>query len=189
MKSMTRISFETRLFKQFKRLKTGVVVDIGAGDSPYKDKIPHTKYYTVDSKGDPDYLYDARKLPIKTRTVDTVICTEMLEHVKDPKKIVREIYRILKPSGICILTTRFIQPYHEDPKDYYRFTWDSLQDIFKQFRVVEIYSHGNRFQTIWHLITCGKLGKVLNVINPLFNKVDYGDSYMLGFVVYAKKGR
>ena len=43
--SVTKYSLEKELFKQFAKLKPGVVLDVGSKMAPYKGHIPHTKYY------------------------------------------------------------------------------------------------------------------------------------------------
>ena len=119
---------------------------------------------------------------------DTVIATEVLEHLYEPQRAIDEIYRVLKPGGICILSTRFIYPYHPGPKDYYRFTWDSLNSLFRRFSNVEIYHHGNRIQALWQIINSGEKAIFLNIFNPLFARMHFKETkYPLGFVVYAKK--
>lgn len=46
---------------------------------------------------------DAHSLPFKSNSFDVVICTEVLEHVDDPKRILIEIRRILRKSGTAII--------------------------------------------------------------------------------------
>lgn len=47
---------------------------------------------------------DAHRLPFEKNYFDVVICTEVLEHVVDPQKIMKEIKRVVKPSGIVIIS-------------------------------------------------------------------------------------
>jgi len=111
-----------------------------------------------------------------------------LEHLYDPQKAVNEIFRVLKLGGKCILSTRFIHPYHPGPKDYYRFTWDSLRYLFKDFKRIEIYHHGNKFQSIWNIITNSKLKVFLNIFNFAVAKMKSKDTkFPCGFVIYAEK--
>lgn len=188
--SVSRISLDFELCCQFKRLKPGIILEVGSGYSSYKKYIPHTKYLTldIDKNSRPDICCDLHDIKWDSDYFDTVIATEVLEHLHAPEKAVNEIWRILKPGGICILSTRFIYPYHPGPKDYYRFTWDSLSYLFRRFSKAEIYHHGDKIQAIWELINKGKVGIILNIFNPLIARIHFQKtSCPCGFVVYAKK--
>ena len=132
--TVSRISLDFELHRQFKKLKPGIVLDVGAKHSPYKKYIPYTKYMRldIDEKSQADICCDLHKINWQSDYFDTVIATEVLEHLYEPQRAIDEIYRVLKPEGICILSTRFIYPYHPGPKDYYRFTWDSLNYLFRK---------------------------------------------------------
>ncbi len=188
--SAIRINLNNALKKQFQRLKPGMVLDVGAKNSPYKNNIPSTKYMTldIDKRNKPDICSNLTDIKWKSNYFDTVVATEVLEHINLPQKAVDEIHRILKPNGVCILSTRFMHPYHPDPKDYYRFTEDSLKILFKNFRKLEIHPHGSRIQLMWQMMTGWKLGRILSFLNPIIGRIDFNDkNYPCGFVVYARK--
>jgi len=46
---------------------------------------------------------DAHKIPYKKNTFDLVVCTEVLEHLDDPKSAILEIKRVLKRGGLAIV--------------------------------------------------------------------------------------
>lgn len=46
---------------------------------------------------------DVHALPFKNETFDTIICMEVLEHVKDPRKVLSEIKRVLTKNGMAII--------------------------------------------------------------------------------------
>lgn len=46
---------------------------------------------------------DAHTLPFTDNSFDLVICTEVLEHVVSPEKVLKEIERVLSPSGTAII--------------------------------------------------------------------------------------
>lgn len=48
---------------------------------------------------------DAMKLTFKENTFDIAICTHVYEHVPNPQKLFDEIYRVLKPNGVCYLAS------------------------------------------------------------------------------------
>ena len=58
-----------------------------------------------------------------------VECDAVLEHVRDPAQVMREIRRVLAPGGYAHMVTPFCHPFHEYPKDYRRFTLDGLKEI------------------------------------------------------------
>lgn len=190
MRSVSRISMEIELGRLLRILSPGLVLDIGAEDAPYRKKVPATRYFTMDvtDKYGAHIVSDIHYIGCSTNTFDTVIATEVLEHCRDPRQAIMEIFRVLKPHGVCILTTRFIQGYHPNPNDYYRFTWDSLGDLFSSFSEVRIFHHGNTIQSIWTLLTSDGWRKYFSVLNPVVSRFHTGKTiHPLGFVVYAIK--
>lgn len=47
----------------------------------------------------------AKKIPFADNFFDLVICTETIEHVADPDTLLKEIHRVLAPTGTLLLTT------------------------------------------------------------------------------------
>ncbi len=188
--SASRISLNRLLFKQFKRLKPGIVLEIGGSYSLYKTKIPFTKYLRldIDEGTKPDIYGDVHEINWGPGYFDTVIATELLEHLYDPQKAINEIKRVMKKGGVCIASTRFIQHYHRVPLDYYRFTPDSLKYLFNGFSRVEIYPHGSRIQSAWQILNIGAVKIILNLFNPLISLFNFKNTRTpCGFVVYAVK--
>jgi len=58
---------------------------------------------------------DAMQLPFADNTFSHVVCSEVLEHLPDDGKAVAEMFRVLKPGGVLIVTV---------PSAYYPFGWD-----------------------------------------------------------------
>ena len=68
---------------------------------------------------------------------DAVICTEVLEHVRDPKVLIHNIKTVLKREGILYITTRSKGfPYHSYPYDFWRYEIEDFQEIFKDFEIL-----------------------------------------------------
>ena len=190
IRTVARVGLDNELHKLFKRLKPGIVLDAGSRDSPYKKYISHTKYMRldIDEKNNPDICCDVHEIKWHSDYFDTVIATEVLEHLHTPQNAVDEIRRVLKSGGVCIASVPFIYPYHGAPKDYYRFTPDSLANMFKNFKKVEIIPHGNRLQVVWQMISLGKLRLLFDVFSPLVAKIFPADAmFAIGFIVYAEK--
>ncbi len=46
-----------------------------------------------------------------------IVCSNVLEHVPDPRAFARRYFALLPPGGLAIVTTPFAYPYHPDPID------------------------------------------------------------------------
>lgn len=193
-RSVSRITLDWELRRAFEKLHlrgSGVVLDVGAKSSPYRDVIPASRYMTldIDAARHPDICGDLHHVEWPSDYFDAVVATEVLEHLYDPQRAIDEIHRLLKRGGVCILSTRFIYPYHADPQDYYRFSGDALTHLFRAFSHVEIHPHGNRIQAVWQLVESSKwtLG-LLSWVSPLVAWIKQKKTHCpLGFVVWAER--
>lgn len=137
---------------------SGRTLDLGAGSAKYKEIIKEkaTEYITFDMvPGENiDVVGDVLNLPFENESFQTVISTQVLEHVEKPWIMIKEIHRILKPGGVCVLTTPFITPYHPDPTDYFRYTTDGLNSLFKNegFQVIDCDYYGRAFTVLAEMI-------------------------------------
>ncbi len=127
--SLRRYYVDLFMIEQISRVKTGSkVLDIGGMKSNKRGSFDigeydvKTEYLNISEKAKPDYLADAKNIPVENNTFDAAILTEVLEHVDDPKEVLREAFRILKPEGKLIITVPFLFPIHADPYDYARYT-------------------------------------------------------------------
>jgi SAM-dependent methyltransferase len=128
-----------RLLLSVRHYAKGRMIDIGCGLRPYQiifnDRI--TSYVGLDwpvspEKARPDIISDALFLPILDAQADTVLATELLEHLPDPDQFIAEVARILKRSGFLILSVPFLEPLHEEPRDYYRLTPHGLRVLLQR---------------------------------------------------------
>ncbi len=78
-----------------------------------------------------DIVADAADLHmIDGDSVDGVFLVDVLQHVPEPHRVAGEVMRILKPGGVIYAAAPLIYPFHEDPDDYYRFSYKGLQKLF-----------------------------------------------------------
>ena len=88
---------------------------------------------------------DAQQLPFGDGQFDWVITDQVLEHLPDPQAAVRESFRVLKPGGVAIHTTCFLNPIHNYPRDYYRFSREGLEALCRPYAdVLDCASWGSR---------------------------------------------
>ena len=137
------------LSKLIEKYKTDEkVLDLGSAHSPYSHWFPNRVSVDIDRESGADIICDAHDLKVESGTFNFVLCTEMLEHMYNPQKAVDEIYRVLKPGGTVLLTTRFIYGLHEVPYDYFRFTKYGLKELFKKFEILELKEETTNFETL-----------------------------------------
>jgi len=133
------------------------ILDIGAGNSPYKKYFSKIDYSAQDIKQNKniDYINDLNNglIAIDNASFDYILCTQVIEHLKEPLKVFQEFYRILKPKGKVFLTTNFIYQYHSSPDDYYRFTESGLKYLGESngFVVKHLKPHGGIFSVISYI--------------------------------------
>ncbi len=171
------------------------------------------KYLNIDPKTNPDFLGNAENIPVKNNSFDGIICSQLLEHVINPKKILQEIYRVLKSGKHLLLTVPFLFRIHPDPNDYGRYTdqyWKTtLEEIgFKKIKIKKLGSYfsvladmiksGTRYlgknkifkiKIFWVFIVflSGNLIKLLCTIEKNKTKNNFLDSYTTGFGISAIK--
>jgi SAM-dependent methyltransferase len=129
-------------------LANGILLDVGCGMKPHEEQFsPFVDVY-LGLEYSPDSGYrgnkadlcgDAAALPLNDKSVDTILCTEVLEHVPDPERTIAEFSRILRPGGTLITTAPFVYPIH-DKFDFFRYSPDGLAAMMSRHNltVVEI---------------------------------------------------
>ncbi len=87
-----------------------------------------------------DVRADAARLPVRPNSFEWVLCSEVLEHVEEPLRVVAEIFRVLRPGGNAVITVPFLFRLHADPVDIGRYThWFWRQQLEKiGFRQITI---------------------------------------------------
>jgi SAM-dependent methyltransferase len=115
----------------------GTWLDLGCGSRPYESMFDVEHYVGLDVpvSGHPpvskhhDLLFDGNNLPVRSGTIDGVLCTQVLEHTANPEGLLREIWRVLKPGGSLVMTAPFVWEEHEKPYDFFRFTEHGLRHL------------------------------------------------------------
>lgn len=145
-KSLTRRRLDAFIEKATKDVEKKITntdrayLDLGCGGSPYTHLFrgwKRTGFDFAPRKG-VDVVGDVHDLPFEDASFDLVFSTEVLEHASDPLLMLKEAYRILKPGGTIILTTRFIFPVHQAPYDHFRFTEYGLRHLFTEAAFLDV---------------------------------------------------
>ena len=143
----------------------GRLLDVGCGGRPYERTFfaGATEYLGVDYLSDrsrPDVICSALGLPFAAEVFDTVVSTEVLEHVPEPRLALREMRRVLKPAGRLILSAPMYWPRHEVPYDFFRYPYDGLLHLVKEsgLELIKLFNRGRSY-------AC--LGQVLQHVQPV----------------------
>lgn len=105
----------------------GDVLDLGCGSVPlYETYAPYASSVTCVDWQDNGHLDVVMNLndpiDLPSGTFDTVILSDVLEHIREPQRLVAEVFRLLRPGGVVLINTPFYYWLHEEPYDYCRYT-------------------------------------------------------------------
>jgi SAM-dependent methyltransferase len=163
--------------------------------------------FNVDTTVAPDVVADIAHVPIASECADTVVCTEVLEHVPSPQQVLAETYRLLRPGGQLIASMPFLSRIHNDPNDYQRYTAAKLSDLLSAtgFHDADIQPQGLYFSVLADVVRSGlaRLKPALVrwllalVVRPLLNwsiqregrttPSRFISSYVSGYFIVARK--
>ena len=95
-----------------------------------------------------------RPLPFEGAQFDTILSTDVLEHIGRPDVLWREIARLLRPGGKIILTVPFLYSIHEEPHDYFRYTAYKLRQFCddNNLQVIELEPYGGALEVILDIV-------------------------------------
>ena len=155
------------LRERLSRLPQGLrILDAGAGELANKDLCAHLRYVSQDfgryeGAGDGtglqtglwdtsriDILCDISAIPEPDGAFDAILCSEVLEHLPDPLAALDEFARLLKPSGILILTAPFASLVHFAPYHFctgFSRYWYEHHLPAREIRIEELSPNGDWF--------------------------------------------
>lgn len=113
-----------------------MVLDAGSGDQRYATYFKRQRYESIDFESvdkvyaKSSYVCDLAAIPVEDSRFDAVIFTQVMEHLPEPAKVLKELHRILKPGGKLFFTAPLWYQEHEVPYDFYRYTQFGVRHLF-----------------------------------------------------------
>lgn len=128
-------------FEQILRQGSDFVLNIGAGGTA--ERHPNCIEFEHKIFRHTDVVGDAHHLPFRDSVFDRVFAFNVFEHLADPKVAAREVYRVLKPGGVVVIHTAFLQGLHEEPNHFYNATEYGVRRWFDCFDIQDCRVSGN----------------------------------------------
>lgn len=183
---------------------TGDLLDVGCGNRPYQSMFEGkiASYTGCDivqsSEQNVDVICDVSTLPFPSDSFQTVLSTQVIEHVADTEKLIDEEFRVLASGGHLILAAPMYWYLHEEPHDFFRFTKYGLRYVLEKagFQIVRIFPNGGKWavlgQVVVHTLEGGRFYRtpIIRASNRLFAWLDdkkFNDISTLNYVVVAQK--
>lgn len=198
------------------RVKDGeVVLDAGAGETRHKRYFARGYYVALDAGcGNPAWDYsrldvrgELQAVPLRSSSVDCILCMVVLEHVSNPREVLLELARVLKCGGTLSMVVPFLWEEHQVPNDYFRFTRYGIGSLLQSssFRIDSLNPMGGFFwlcarrsinlltffQSGWRWIFFAFMAPFFGLLFPLIlfslDRLDRDKIFSLGFQIRATK--
>ena len=186
------------------------VLDAGAGECQHRPYFTKHRYVAVDlalgdaqwDYGKLDALADLAALPLASNTFDAAIHIVTLEHVPEPKQVLQEIARCLRPGAPLLAVVPHEWEVHQHPHDYYRYTCYGMRYLLEQtgFKDIVIEPSGGFFRLLarrtlnslqffpWPFKAIAfLLAAPAAMILPLFDPLDKRKDFTVGYLCTARK--
>ncbi|MFY9778989.1 MAG: class I SAM-dependent methyltransferase [Candidatus Baltobacteraceae bacterium] len=146
----------------------GTLLDLGCGARPYERLGRGVgRWIGFDVEGNPvaDVHGKAESLPFEAGSIDTVLCSQVLEHVSDPRAVLGECSRVLKEGGMLVISAPQYWEMHEKPHDFFRYTLFGMRALLNTagFEILQEWSEcsGGAIAPLSLNLALGAIGKDL----------------------------
>jgi SAM-dependent methyltransferase len=208
-------AIEPSLRSRAQRYARGRLLDIGCGTKPYRPLLAAhvSEHVGLDrgpcrsGSGELDLAATAYAIPLRDASFDTVLCSDVLEHLEEPRAALAEAFRVLKPRGYAIYTAPLFWHLHEEPRDFFRYTRHGLDHLFSTcgFEVVEITAltgfavtfaqqlayalcrlrRGGRWNPLWWLVP--PVVQLVQALGFVLHRIDRSESFTAEYLVVARR--
>jgi SAM-dependent methyltransferase len=172
-------SFQIQHYQQLiHQYASGRLLDLGCGYVPYyevyKDLVEDVVCVDWENslhKGEfVDYIMDLNKpLSLESESFNTVLLTDVLEHIYQPLQLLAEVARVLHPGGHVIVGVPFFYWLHECPYDFHRYTEFALRRMCEDsgLEIKSLNPYGGALEivadVIGKCIASAKLGRICRI--------------------------
>lgn len=163
----------------------GRLLDFGCGSKPYKQLFQVDEYIGTDvemsghshENEDIDVYYSGDQLPFEDNTFDSVLSSEVFEHLFNLETMLKELNRVMKQDGKILITVPFVWDEHEIPYDFGRYSSFGIQHLLQKhgFKILNSHKSTSYYATIvqmknayiyQHIFPKNKFLKIL--LTPIF---------------------
>lgn len=103
------------------------ILDLGCGTGTsadlFKRILPEAQWIGLDIEESPEvasrsrtgvefHSFDGINIPFPDESFDLIFSNQVLEHVRQPVELLKEVRRVLKPEGVMVGSTSHLEPYH-----------------------------------------------------------------------------
>jgi SAM-dependent methyltransferase len=132
---------------------TGRLLDVGCGDKPYASWSTGAREIVgIDVAPGPNVdlvITPGQTWKLDTASFDSIVCTQVIEHVSDLDNLLAELSRVLLPGGLLLVTVPFAYNEHGAPGDYRRFSIHGVRAVFADhYEILELKPQGGIGSTI-----------------------------------------
>jgi SAM-dependent methyltransferase len=157
-------SHANRVKTSFLKNVDGKILEIGGTDDTFKKSRTPGQYLNLDVvHGEHvDLVEDAENMPgISSGSFDAVVCISVLEHTKNPERILSEILRVLKNDGKCLLIIPWLFESHMEPLDYHRFSVDWGKNRLQGFQIISSEASNGYLGLLCHFLQRNLILRIL----------------------------
>jgi len=150
-----------------------IVLDLGCGQLTNSNLLKNSKVIYLDGAyfEGIDVVCDfGKKLPLKSSSVDAILFSNVLEHMKEPQLVMNEISRVLKKDGELLLLVPFSIKLHQTPFDFFRYTKYALE-----------YMSNNSALTVKEI---KEVGGILNIMGTLLRQAIQNEEKFLNKILF-----